>query len=108
MGHYYQKAILDNFRGKVVNTTATQNSCWGFALDNTPNAKFCVGYTNMLVSKNAKMCVTPNVKHKICVTPNAKPQREPMEYRLRWVPNAKFSCWLCTCHVVCAHFIRVG
>ena len=31
----------------------------------------CVGYTNMLVSKNAKICVTPNVNAKICVTPNA-------------------------------------
>ena len=28
----------------------------------------------MLVSKNAKICVTPNTKHKICVTPNAKRQ----------------------------------
>ena len=42
--------------------------------------QFRVGGTNMLVSKNAK----------ICVTPNAKPQHEPMEYRLRWVPNTKF------------------
>ena len=47
--------------------------------------------TNMLVSKNAKICVTPNVKHKICVTPNAKPEPEPMEHRLHWGPNAKFS-----------------
>ena len=31
-----------------------------------------------------------------------------MEYRLRWVPNAKFSRWPCTFHVVCAHFICVG
>ena len=29
----------------------------GFALDNTPTAKFCVGCTNMMVSKNAKICV---------------------------------------------------
>ena len=25
----------------------------------------------MLVSKNAKLCITPNAKPKICVTPNA-------------------------------------
>ena len=62
----------------------------------------------MLVSKNAKICVTPNVNAKICVTPNAKPQRESVEYRLRWVPNAKFWRWPCTFHVVCAHFICVG
>ena len=62
----------------------------------------------MLVSKNAQICVTPNAYFKICVTPNAKPQRESVEYRLRWVPNAKFSRWPCTFHVVCAHFIRFG
>ena len=48
-----------------------------------PTPQFRVGDTNMLVSKNAKICSTPNAKYKICVTPNAKPQREPMEYRLR-------------------------
>ena len=64
-----------------------------------------VGFTNMLVSKNTKICVTPNMKHKICVTPNTKPQREPMEYRLCWVPKTKFSLWPCTFHVVCVHFI---
>ena len=58
------------------------------------------------LSKNAKICVTPNAKHKICVTPNATPQRKPMEYRLRWVLNSNFSRWPCTFHVVCAHFIR--
>ena len=55
-------------------------------LAQTPKAKFCVGNTNMLVSKNVQ----------ICVTPNAKSQRESVEYRLRWVPNAKFLRWLCT------------
>ena len=53
----------------------------------------------MLVSTNAKNCVTPNAKHKICVTPNAKPKREPMEYRLRWVPSATFLRWPCTFHL---------
>ena len=50
----------------------------------------------MLVSKNTKTCVTPNAKNKICDTSNAKPQRKPMEYRLRWVSNAKFSHWPCS------------
>ena len=31
----------------------------------------------MLVSENAN----------ICVSPEAKPQRQPVEYRLRWVPG---------------------
>ena len=38
-----------------------------------PTPQFRFGYTGyMLVSKNAKICVTPNAKPKIGVTPNAK------------------------------------
>ena len=55
---------------------------WGIALGQSPNAKNCVGNTNMLVSKNAKICVTSNAKPKICVTPNANPQCKSVEYRL--------------------------
>ena len=51
-----------------------------------PNAKFGVGYTNMLVSKKAK----------ICVTPNTKPKRASVEYRMLWVPNQIFLHWPCT------------
>ena len=58
----------------------------------------------MLVSKNAKICGTPNTKYKICVTPNAKPQREPMEYRLRWVPNWNF----CVGHVHFMLFVLIS
>ena len=54
----------------------------------------------MLVSKSTKICVTPNAKFKFVLP--------PMEYRLRYVPNAKFSHWPCTLHVVYAHFICVG
>ena len=36
-----------------------------------PTPQFCVWDANMLVSKNAKICVTPNANAKICVTPNA-------------------------------------
>ena len=38
-----------------------------------PMPEFCVGDTNMLVSENAKLCVTSNAKPKICISPNAKP-----------------------------------
>ena len=34
----------------------------------------------MLVSKKAKICVTPNAKPKIYITPNANSQRESVEY----------------------------
>ena len=49
-----------------------------------PMLQFSVGDTNMLVSKNAKICVTPNANFKICLTPNVKPQSKSVEYRLRW------------------------
>ena len=63
-----------------------------------------VGDTNMLVSKNAKICVTPNANSKICVTPNANLQLESVEYRWRWVFWRWYSRWPCIFHVVCASF----
>ena len=68
----------------------------------TPTQEVLVGDTNMLVSKNAQICVTPNAKLKICVTPKANPQRESVDYRwhlvfLRWGRR-----WPCRFHVVCA------
>ena len=61
-----------------------------------PTREFCIKYTNMLVSKDAKTS--------ICATPNTKPQREPMEYRWHWVPNARGQRWPCRFHVVCTPF----
>ena len=51
----------------------------------------------MLVSENAK----------ICVSPDAKPQRKPVEYRLRWVPGIGSLRWACTFHIFCVDFICV-
>ena len=90
-------------------STATQNPLrWGFALGNTSNLSILRWVYQHVGIQNTKICVTPKAQHKICITPNLKPQREPMKYRLRWVPNAKLLRWLCTFHVVCAHFIRIG
>ena len=60
-----------------------------------PMPQFRVGDTHMLVPKNAKICVNPNINAKVCVTPNANPQRAQVEYRWHWVPKAKFSRWPC-------------
>ena len=68
----------------------------------------CVGYTNILVSKNVKICLTPNAKSKICVTPNANPQSVSVEYRLRWVSWPWGLRWACTFHVVCVNIVCVG
>ena len=80
------------------------SSCWL----RPPTPQFRVEDTNMLVSKNAKICFTPNAKPKICVTPNVNPQRESVEYRLHWVSCRWGSCWACTFDVVCVNFICVG
>ena len=40
-----------------------------------PTPLFCVADTNMLVSENAKICVSPDTKHKICVFPRLKTLR---------------------------------
>ena len=73
-----------------------------------PTPQCHVGYTKMLVSKNTKICITPNVNAKICVTPNANPQREQVEYRWRWVPNRRGWRWACRFHAVYFLFPRVG
>ena len=44
-----------------------------------PTPQFCFTYINMLVSKYAKICVTPNANAKICVTPNANPTTQVSE-----------------------------
>ena len=89
----------------LYSTAMPPSSRWCLALGNTPTYNL-VTYTNMLVSKNTKICVTPDAKHKICITPKAKPQRKSVEYRLRWVPNSNFLRWPSTFFGV--YFIRVG
>ena len=81
-------------------STATQNhSHWVLALAWIPNA-----------TQNIPTCwyilALPNTK--ICVTPDANPRRQSVEYRWHWVPNAKFSHWACTFHIVYVNFICVG
>ena len=63
-----------------------------------PTPLFCDGDTNMLVSENAK----------ICISPDAKPQHQPVEYRLLWVPGVRSFHWACTFHIFCVDFICVG
>ena len=47
-----------------------KNICVGLLhLAISPTREFFVGETSMLVSKNAKICVSPNANSKICVTP---------------------------------------
>ena len=80
--------------------------------------RFSVTYTSMMVYKNAKICVTPdakhkicvtaNSKHKICVTANSKPRREPVVYRLCWVPKQNFRVGHVHFIFLAVHFICVG
>ena len=53
-------------------STATQNFRVGaLRWSRLPTPEFHVGDTNILVSKNTKICVTTGAKPEICVNPNA-------------------------------------
>ena len=86
-------------------STATQNT-WrrGLALGNAPDARILRWrYQHVGI-------FLPNAK--ICVFPDANPQRQSVEYRLRWDPTQPIfhllaSCWPCTFHVFCVDFICV-
>ena len=106
IGASYSAPALNSYAYIPLRRKTIRVGSWRWIRPSTP--QFHVGYTNMLVSKNTKICVIPHAKHKICITPNAKPQCEPMENRLRWVPNAEISHMPCIFHVVCTHFILVG
>ena len=79
----------------LYSTVTRKHSHWAIVLGNTPTIpqtrEFCVGDTNMLVSKNPKICITTNANAKICLTPNANPHHEPVEYSLHWVCQS----WVC-------------
>ena len=42
--------------------------------------QFHVGDTNMAISQNAKICVSPNAKPTICITPNKTPNASQWIY----------------------------
>ena len=72
-------------------TTATHIfSVGALGWSRPPTPEFRFGDTNILVSKNTKVCITPDAKPQICFTTNAKPKGKSVEYRLRWVRNANF------------------
>ena len=85
---------------------------WHWAMPPTP--EFCVGDTIMLVYLalgEANLLRWPCIFLFFCVDfiRVGYPMRTPfpVEYRWRWVPNAKVSRWPCTFHVFCVDFIRV-
>ena len=74
-----------------------------FASPNAKDSTFAfpnANNTNMLVS-----LALGDTNFSRQLTQNS--QRESVEYRLRWVPNAKYLHWPCTFQVVCVNFICV-
>ena len=69
------------------------------ALGQPPYVKIHVGDTNMLESKNAKICANLEV---------ANPQCKSVEYRLCCFSWRLGSHWACIFHVVCAAFYVVA
>ena len=96
------------FHTPCLYSTVKQNhSRWVLPLAWTPNATLLRQLTQKIPTcwyLKTQKHLTPNLKF---ASPNAKPKRESVEYRLPWVPNAKFLRWACTFHVVCVNFICV-
>ena len=55
----------------------------------------------ILALPNAKICVAPDAKPKIYVIADANPQRQSVEYGLRWAFWRWGWRWACTFHVFC-------
>ena len=71
--------------------------------------KFALAIPTRWYLKTLKFAILPTRNIKFTSTPNTKPQREPMDYRLRWVPNANFSLWPRTfCVVYPVVFFALG
>ena len=64
----------------------------------------------MLVSKNAKICITPNANAIFAFPLNAKPQLKLVEYRLHWVSwhslGNYISCCLCQFRLCCVANVK--
>ena len=69
---------------------------------------FALGMPTCWYLKTLKFALSPNLNAKICITPNVNPQRKQVEYRWRWVPNARGWRWACGFHVIYFLFPRVG
>ena len=84
----------------------------GLALGNAPNARI-LGWRYQHVgilepTRTVKFASPPTPNLKFALPPTPTPRCQSVEYRWRWVPNAKFSHWACTFHVVYVNFICVG
>ena len=62
------------------------------ALVRPPTRPFRIGNTNMLVSKNAKICVNPNAQPIICITPNVSQWNIGCAKFSRWAHTFLFFC----------------
>ena len=58
----------------------------------------------MLVSKNAKICITPNANAKISVTPNANPNTS--QWNIGWVGSLTQN--LCISHVHFSFLVSIS
>ena len=94
----YLRRLVQLFLKPIFHCDAKTSCVWPWRWLSPPTPLFCVGDTNMLVSENAKIGVSPDVK----------PQHLPVEYRLRWVPGVGSLRWACTFHIFCVDFICVG
>ena len=69
---------------------------------------FALGIPTWWYLKILKFAFPPTQNIKFAFPPDTKPQRQPVEYRLRWVPGVGSLRWACTFHIFCVDFICVG
>ena len=100
--HYYHPSELSHQLSLY--STATQTKLrWAH--------HFALGIPICLYLKKRKklnLRFSRRKKKKNCVSPYAKPQRQPVEYRLCWVPGVGSLRWACTFNIFCVDFICIG
>ena len=91
-------------------TTATRKHVGSSRWLRPPTRNFALEIPTFRYLKKLKFALPPTqmLKILICVTPNTKPQRESVEYKLRWVPDANILRWACRFYVVYFLFPCVG
>ena len=83
-------------------TTGLGALCWV----RPPTQRFCVTYTNMLVSKMPTQGLSTQCKILDPQREALNTQCKPVEYSLRWV--SWHQVWHWPCNVFCVNFICVG
>ena len=88
----FKKLINDMTRGDCEGHIPLGRKTTNLRVGGSSNVKICIGNTNMLVSKDAKICLTPNAKHKIAFPQTQTPNANQWNIGIYGFPTRKFTC----------------